>query len=406
MGYNKNFVVKNGLEVATNLIVADATNLRVGIGTTVPKYTLHTQGGIGATFAYVGLGTFENISLTGNVSAGSSLGAAGQYLVNTGIGVTWQNLPSFRSTSTQVATATQAIFGFTYTVGLLDVYINGVKLSGAEYTATDGIQIILAQPCFGGEIVELISYNSVNPGYAFTGIYGVTLKDEGSTVGTSGQITSINFVGTGVTAIATGAAATVYISGSGSQTQWTSYDTGISTTSNVGIGTTNATNTLTVGGNNASIFINDTATSSTATLNHNSITFNGTGSIQQAGTQQYFRAGSSGASSYLFSNYYSGSDHELMFIDTNGGIRVAGNASISGVTTTASFNVGTGGTVVTTTSGGNVGIKSTVPAYTLDVSGNVRVGINTAQGLILTAPNGTKYQLFVDNTGTVKTIAV
>ena len=45
MGYNKNFVVKNGLEVGTNLIVADPTTLSVGIGTTVPQYTLHTLGG-------------------------------------------------------------------------------------------------------------------------------------------------------------------------------------------------------------------------------------------------------------------------------------------------------------------------------------------------------------------------
>ena len=49
MAVNKNFVVKNGLEVDTNLILADATANKVGIGTTVPEYELHVNGGIGAT---------------------------------------------------------------------------------------------------------------------------------------------------------------------------------------------------------------------------------------------------------------------------------------------------------------------------------------------------------------------
>jgi hypothetical protein len=49
MAINKNFVVKNGLEVNQNLILANATNNRVGIGTSIPQYTLHVLGGIGAT---------------------------------------------------------------------------------------------------------------------------------------------------------------------------------------------------------------------------------------------------------------------------------------------------------------------------------------------------------------------
>jgi len=55
MAVNKNFVVKNGLEVDTNLIVANADTNRVGIGTTIPQYTLHVfEGtGIGATSIFV-----------------------------------------------------------------------------------------------------------------------------------------------------------------------------------------------------------------------------------------------------------------------------------------------------------------------------------------------------------------
>ena len=53
MAVNKNFVVKNGLEVNSDLLLADATNSRVGVGTSVPSYTLHVLGGIGATYLRV-----------------------------------------------------------------------------------------------------------------------------------------------------------------------------------------------------------------------------------------------------------------------------------------------------------------------------------------------------------------
>ena len=49
MAVNKNFVVTNGLEVNENLIVANATDSFVGVGTSTPNNTLHVFGGIGAT---------------------------------------------------------------------------------------------------------------------------------------------------------------------------------------------------------------------------------------------------------------------------------------------------------------------------------------------------------------------
>ena len=67
MAINKNFVVKNGFEVNTNLIVADATLDKVGIGTTVPRYVFHVNGGIGVTDSYVGgISTVANELRVGN----------------------------------------------------------------------------------------------------------------------------------------------------------------------------------------------------------------------------------------------------------------------------------------------------------------------------------------------------
>jgi hypothetical protein len=58
---NKNFVVKNGLEVNQNLILANATTNKVGIGTSIPNHTLHVLGGIAATDARItGIATVFN----------------------------------------------------------------------------------------------------------------------------------------------------------------------------------------------------------------------------------------------------------------------------------------------------------------------------------------------------------
>jgi hypothetical protein len=68
MAVNKNFVVKNGLEVATDVILADATTKNVGIGSTQPEFTLDVRGGIGVTDIQVtGFSTF-----TKDVQVGAS----------------------------------------------------------------------------------------------------------------------------------------------------------------------------------------------------------------------------------------------------------------------------------------------------------------------------------------------
>ena len=45
MAVNKNFVVKNGLEVDTSGLVVDSVNDKVGVGTTAPYWKLHISGG-------------------------------------------------------------------------------------------------------------------------------------------------------------------------------------------------------------------------------------------------------------------------------------------------------------------------------------------------------------------------
>jgi len=67
MAINKNFVVKNGLEVSSNLILADALTKSVGIATSNPRYTLEVRGGVGVTDFYSsGISTVKEKFYVGN----------------------------------------------------------------------------------------------------------------------------------------------------------------------------------------------------------------------------------------------------------------------------------------------------------------------------------------------------
>ena len=93
MAINKNFVIKHGVEVDTKLLVGDSNTQKVGIGTTVPQYSLHVgglRGGIGATDAYIsGVTTVRDLHVTGIttfdtgrvlIGAGASTGTRSQLL--------------------------------------------------------------------------------------------------------------------------------------------------------------------------------------------------------------------------------------------------------------------------------------------------------------------------------------
>ena len=77
MAINKNFVIKNGLEVNTNVLVAASDEQQVGVGTTRPYYKLHVgggegnRGGIGAT----------DITVTGIATVGVANSESGAFRV-------------------------------------------------------------------------------------------------------------------------------------------------------------------------------------------------------------------------------------------------------------------------------------------------------------------------------------
>lgn len=137
------------------------------------------------TLSVVGISSFSDVVLNGSVSAGGTTGAEGQYLVSTGIGVTWGSLSTLRSSYTTTATASQDTFNVNYNVGFVDIFLNGVRLTEAEYTATNGTSISLGEPCFGGETIDILAYNTASTGVAPNMI---SAPETSSSAGIPGQI--------------------------------------------------------------------------------------------------------------------------------------------------------------------------------------------------------------------------
>ena len=158
--------------IAGTLTYEDVTNVdSIGI------ITARSDVSIGGGLSVVGVSTLANIVINGTVSTGSTVGASGQYLQSTGVGVTWATFPTLRTTQTNIATAGQTSFSFSYNVNFIDVFINGVKLTGSEYTAVNGNSITLSSPAFVNDIVEFVSYNTTSVGGGGGG-GGATIIDD------------------------------------------------------------------------------------------------------------------------------------------------------------------------------------------------------------------------------------
>ncbi len=71
-------------------------------------------------------------------------------------------------TTTFTATAAQTTFTVSYTVGLVEVFLNGAKLSGADFTATNGTSVVLASGANVGDTVDVVAYGTVSVANTYT----------------------------------------------------------------------------------------------------------------------------------------------------------------------------------------------------------------------------------------------
>ena len=85
-----------------------------------------------------------------NISAATVVGAASSFATKV-------------STAT-TATAGQTTFSGTYTVGFVDVFLNGVKQSEDQYTASTGTNIVLDEGASEDDIVEVVGLTANVPG--------------------------------------------------------------------------------------------------------------------------------------------------------------------------------------------------------------------------------------------------
>ena len=145
-----------------------------------------------------------------NALAPSQTSNSGKYLTTDGTNTSWATLGNTYSRTSFTATASQTTFTVSYTVGLIQVYINGILLNGADYTATNGTSIVLAVGCNSGDIVEVLAFSSFSVASTVSSFSG------GTTGLTPNTATTGNVTLGGTLAVANGGTGVTTSTGSGS----------------------------------------------------------------------------------------------------------------------------------------------------------------------------------------------
>lgn len=150
-------------------------------------YTIADQGGANWE---VGIGTFTSPSTLARTTILSSSNSGSIVTFTSGTKDVFISLPAARtgiySRTAFTATGGQTTFSVTYSVGFIQVFVNGVLLNAADYTATNGTSVVLATGCVAGDIVEV-----TGPYYGNTANFGpVTWPGAGIAVSTGSAWTT------------------------------------------------------------------------------------------------------------------------------------------------------------------------------------------------------------------------
>ena len=202
MAVNKNFVVKNGLEVASNVILADATTKNVGIGSTQPEFTLEVSGGIGATD--VSVTGFTTLTQDLQVGTSGSVFYVSDSNNNVGVGTSVPNPIYTLDVRSPVSTGQTALYVYGDMRVTGDINLDDITLDDASIqnlTVTDTLHVTGLTTFVG--FTTFSDYIFVQDGLNVTGA-GITATDinvsgfvTASNINVSGAITATTFVGEG-----------------------------------------------------------------------------------------------------------------------------------------------------------------------------------------------------------------
>ena len=140
----------------------DDSAAKVGIGITTPQYKLDVDGDIHVT----GFTTTARLTVgtgTSEYTFPDYDGLEGSFLRTDGDGnIDWFTNTTIRTTFNATAGAGQTVFNTNYTPGLIDVFLNGVKLSSSDYVATNGTSVVLNAAAYVNDNIEIIKFNNDN----------------------------------------------------------------------------------------------------------------------------------------------------------------------------------------------------------------------------------------------------
>ena len=152
------------LSIAGSPITTSGTLAISYSGTALPI----ANGGTGETTASAAFNALSPVTTTGDLIIGNgtnsatrlAIGANTYVLTSNGTTATWAagggGGSSAYTRTTFTATAGQTAFTVTYAVGYLQIYVNGVLLTGSDYTASSGTGFTLNVACAVGDIVEAL----------------------------------------------------------------------------------------------------------------------------------------------------------------------------------------------------------------------------------------------------------
>jgi hypothetical protein len=143
------------------------------------------------------IGLSTNLGTTPATTGTTGYGTSGQVLTSSGSSAppTWTTIgagTSSYSRTSATATAAQTTFTVSYSAPYIAVYLNGVLLNAADYTATNGTTVVLTTAANAGDILDFIAYNTTTIGSPA----GSNTQVQYNNGGALGASSSFTFTGT------------------------------------------------------------------------------------------------------------------------------------------------------------------------------------------------------------------